>query len=169
MINQEYVIQMSRYNAWQNSQLNGVVQLMGEDDLVAERGAFFGSIFATLNHILWGDTLWMNRWYSAVQAPKGGSAVHKTFSPNIGAWGEARVHLDGQIRTWAQNLSDKDLRGDLEWTSDSLGTTITQPLGLCVVHMFNHQIHHRGQISQMLSAAGMTTPVSDLVFMPEDA
>jgi uncharacterized damage-inducible protein DinB len=168
MIDQEYVLQMSRYNAWQNSQLSGVVQLMDEADLAADRGAFFGSIFATLNHLLWGDTLWMNRWCSDVQAPKGGNAVHKTFTPNIAAWGAARSDLDGHIRNWAQTLSNEDLRGDLEWTSESLGKTITQPLGLCVLHMFNHQIHHRGQISQMLSAAGLATPVSDLVFMPED-
>jgi len=40
---------------------------------------------------------------------------------------------------------------------------------LCIAHMFNHQTHHRGQISQMLSEMGVKPPVSDIVFMPEDA
>jgi uncharacterized damage-inducible protein DinB len=34
--------------------------------------------------------------------------------------------------------------------------------------MFTHQTHHRGQIHAMLTAAGVTAPVSDLFFMPED-
>lgn len=169
MIQRDYVLQMARYNAWQNNQLRDIVQQMSEAELVAERGAFFGSIFATLNHILWGDTLWMSRWCRDVSAPKGSSAVHTTFTPDSGVWDTERFRLDGRIRIWAQTLSNLDLCDDLEWTSGTLGKTQTQPLGLCVVYMFNHQIHHRGQISQMLSAADIAPPVSDLVFMPEDA
>ena len=169
MIQKEYVMQMARYNAWQNNQLMPLVHQMSEADLLADRGAFFGSLFSTLNHILWGDTLWMSRWCSDVLLPSVPSSQHATFTPNIDAWGAERIRLDGRIRNWAGTVSDVELCDDLEWTSQMLGKTITQPLGLCVVHMFNHQTHHRGQISQMFSAAGLEPPVSDLVFMPDDA
>jgi uncharacterized damage-inducible protein DinB len=36
------------------------------------------------------------------------------------------------------------------------------------MHLFNHQTHHRGQIHAMLTAAGATAPVTDILFMPED-
>lgn len=168
MIQKEYVLYMARYNAWQNNQLRDIVQQMSEADLKADRVAFFGSIFATLNHILWGDTLWMSRWCADVPAPSKGSTEHTTFTPTIGAWEGERFRLDGRIRIWAQTLSNLDLQGELEWTSGILGGPVVQPLGLCVTHMFNHQTHHRGQISQMLNEAGIAPPVSDLVFMPED-
>ncbi|MEH6646278.1 DinB family protein [Sulfitobacter sp.] len=168
MIEKDYVLQMARYNALQNNQLRGVVQQIDEADVQADRGAFFGSIFATLNHILWGDTLWMSRWCSDVCPPAAG-AEHTSFTLTTGVWESERFRMDDRIRNWAQTLSNMDLRSDLEWHSQAAGMTFTQPLALCVAHMFNHQTHHRGQISQMLSAAGMTPPVSDLVYLPEDA
>jgi uncharacterized damage-inducible protein DinB len=168
MIQKEYVLYMARYNAWQNNQLRAIAPQMSEADLKADRGAFFGSIFATLNHILWGDSLWMSRWCNDVPAPSGGVEVHTTFTPTIGAWESERFRLDGRIRIWAETLSNLDLQGDLQWSSASMGGSVTQPLGLCVAHMFNHQTHHRGQISQMLNAAGIAPPVSDLVFLPDD-
>ncbi|QUJ77701.1 DinB family protein [Sulfitobacter albidus] len=168
MIQKDYVLQMARYNAWQNNQLRRLIQPMGEAELRADRGAFFGSIFATLNHILWADTLWMSRFCSDVQAPAKG-VDFREFAATPGEWDAMRFRLDGRMRIWAQTLSNMDLRGDLEWYSGTLERTVTQPVGLCITHMFNHQTHHRGQIHQMLGAMGAETPVSDLVFMPEDA
>tara|TARA_R100001440_G_scaffold51718_1_gene71662 strand:- start:595 stop:708 length:114 start_codon:yes stop_codon:yes gene_type:complete len=37
------------------------------------------------------------------------------------------------------------------------------------MHFFNHQTHHRGQVHAMLTAASQDAPVTDLIFMPEDA
>ena len=51
---------MARYNAWQNNQLTPILNRMDVDALLLERGAFFGSILGTLNHLLWGDMLWLN-------------------------------------------------------------------------------------------------------------
>lgn len=159
---------MSRYNAWQNRQLKDIVIKMDEEDLRRDRGAFFGSIFSTLNHILWGDSLWMSRWCDDVPSPLGG-VDHLSFTKTTGDWEAARFRMDGRMRIWAQTLTNLDLTGTLCWTYSATNQEMRQPLGLCISHMFNHQTHHRGQISQMLSAAGIAPPVSDLVFMPEDA
>lgn len=168
MIQKDYVLQMARYNAWQNNQLRRIVSVMDEAELRADRGAFFGSIFATLNHILWGDTLWMSRWCSDVAPPDVPAAQHADFTATPGEWDAARFRMDGRMRIWAQTLSNMDLRGTLKWHSGTLDETLEQPLALCIMGMFNHQTHHRGQISQMLNAAGKTPPVSDLILMPED-
>ena len=55
----------------------------------------------------------------------------------------------------------------LTWQSQAEGRAFRQPRALCVLHMFNHQTHHRGQIHAMLSAAGEAAPVSDLAAKPE--
>jgi uncharacterized damage-inducible protein DinB len=52
VIQKEYVVQLARYNAWQNNQLREVLKEMPFAELTADRGAFFGSMFGTMNHIL---------------------------------------------------------------------------------------------------------------------
>lgn len=169
MIQKEYVLQMARYNAWQNSQLRDVLKHMSPADLVLDRGAFFGSIFGTMNHLLWGDTMWMSRWCSDVAKPAVSGAQSAQATPSFDVWDAQRFSLDGRIRIWAQTLCNMDLCGQVSWYSGATNQHMSMPMTLCVAHMFNHQTHHRGQISQMMSAAGLTPPVSDIIFMPQDA
>ena len=168
MIEKEYVVYMARYNAWQNKQLRDIFRNIDEPVLRQERGAFFGTIFATLNHILFADSLWMSRWCGDVAAPKEG-VDHTAFTPTISVWDAERFRMDGRIRIWAETLSNIDLCGTEEWHSKAEGKAMQQPKAVCIASLFNHQTHHRGQISQMLSAAGIAPPVSDIIFMPEEA
>ena len=62
MITPEYCRVMARYNAWQNQNIRRIVEGMDADALGRDRGAFFGSIHATLSHLLWADTIWMSRF-----------------------------------------------------------------------------------------------------------
>lgn len=167
MIDAYYVRQMARYNAWQNKQLTDIVEVMDEATLCEDRGAFFGSIFATLNHVLWADTLWMSRFDSSVTPPDVGADKHAEITPTIAVWGAERFRMDGKISLWARQLSNLDLADDLEWYSGIAGKTLSRPMATCVMHFFNHQTHHRGQVHAMLTAAGKDAPVTDLVFMPE--
>jgi uncharacterized damage-inducible protein DinB len=167
MINPGYVLTMARYNAWQNKQMMAAMAGLTEDALRAERGAFFGSILATANHILWADTNWMAR-FQGIDAPaislEGSTSLHPTYAD----WSAARFRMDGRILLWAEKLYALDLVGDLTWYAAFMQQQVTRPKGALIMHMFTHQTHHRGQIHAMLTAAGVTAPVSDLFFMPED-
>jgi len=46
---------MSRYSAWQNRRVYDAAGRLTDAARKKDRGAFFGSIHATLNHILWAD------------------------------------------------------------------------------------------------------------------
>jgi uncharacterized damage-inducible protein DinB len=169
VIQKDYVVQMARYNAWQNKQLRETFKAMDEAELTKERGAFFGSLFGTMNHILWGDAMWMSRFCEDVAAPCGGGAQSVTYTANFGVWDAERFRLDGRIRIWAETLLNIDLHKTESWFSGTTNRMMERPLTECIAHMFNHQTHHRGQLSQMLKQAGYTPPVSDLIFMSEDA
>lgn len=52
---------LARFNRWANERLYGVVAGLSDADYRADRGAFFGSIHATLNHLLLGDRIWFGR------------------------------------------------------------------------------------------------------------
>lgn len=167
MVTPEFCQEMARYNVWQNNQLKATLEAWDSSELTRDRGAFFGSVLGTLNHLLWGDALWTSRFDGGESY--GGGIPHSTeLTGSISLWATQRDQLDKRIQTWAANVPADDLVGDLTWVSSMSKSKMTRPMAVCVVHFFNHQTHHRGQIHAMLTATGASAPVSDLVFMPDD-
>ena len=153
MITPAYVIEMAAYNVWQNNGLCRVVQAMDEADVRADRGAFFGSIFGTLNHLLWGDLLWMSRFDGGpAQSPV--IADSAAFTATVGDWADQRIRTDARIAAWAAGVIASDLSGDLTWFSGSLNAEVAKPTATCIIHLFNHQTHHRGQFARDVDGGG---------------
>jgi uncharacterized damage-inducible protein DinB len=157
---------MARYNAWQNDGLRQIVGDMNTEELTKDRGAFFGSIFATLNHLLWGDAIWISR-FDGGHGPDPSIKDSVDFTPTPPVWAAERLRMDARITLWAQSVSAIDLVGDITWTSVAAGREISKPKSLCVMQLFNHQTHHRGQVHAMLTALGKKPNDTDLPFMPE--
>jgi uncharacterized damage-inducible protein DinB len=160
----DYCVTMARYNAWQNTQLRAAFDTLSDAELCADRKAFFGSIFNTANHILWADRMWMAR-LGIGEAPDGD---HLTLTPTPAVWAGERYKTDARLLHWAEHLHAVDLKGDVNWRSVMANRDFSHPFDLCVMHLFNHQTHHRGQIHAMLTAAGAEAPVTDILFMPEN-
>lgn len=157
---------MARYNAWQNNGLRALIPTMDKADLEKDCGAFFGSIMRTLNHLLWGDTLWISRFDGGHGTDMSGlDGLEMTPTPAV--WAADRFRMDARITLWAESVSAIDLTGDFTWYSVMLDRELTKPKAMCVMHMFNHQTHHRGQVHVMLTALGHKLPDTDLPFMPE--
>ena len=158
MIDPGYVQRMARYNRWQNENLYGVADTLTDAERRRERGAFFGSIHATLNHLLWGDQIWMSRL--------AGSPRPGIVPPDAARDIRERGAFDQTIIDWADHLDPAWLAGDLTWYSLAAKTELSNPRWLLVTHMFNHQTHHRGQTHCMLTQAGGKPKDTDLPLMP---
>ena len=161
MISPAYVRTMAAYNAEMNRRIYAAAGRMTDEARRQDRGAFFGSIHATLNHLLWGDRIWMSRfdgWEKPGVAIPGSVALFADFAELAAE----RVKTDAALEAWAARADPAWLAGDLTWFSGALGRDVSRPVGVLVVHMFNHQTHHRGQIHAMLSAAGERTGDTDL-------
>jgi uncharacterized damage-inducible protein DinB len=164
MIDPTYVQTMARYNRWQNANLYSVASTLPEEARRQDRGAFFKSIHATLNHLMWADLLWMSR-LADLSKPAGGipeSAFH------IEDWTQLRherVTFDDWLVGWSDRLDAAMIRGDLIWQSVSSNSQIKRPRWFAIAHMFNHQTHHRGQVHVMLTAAGIAPSDTDLIMM----
>lgn len=156
---------MARYNAWQNAQLAESLDGVSQEVLNEDRGAFFGSIHGTLNHILWGDRAWMHRLNPDFPAPDA-DVQHTQCTPTIAVWRDERLDMDHQISAWADALPAAFLSGIVTWRSYLLQKDFNHAADMCVMHLFNHQTHHRGQVHAMMTAAGLQAPVSDIPFMP---
>lgn len=165
MIDPAYVLAMARYNIWQNGNLFTAAETLSPDDRAADRGAFFGSIHGTLNHLLWGDQMWMSRFTDRPKPEIGIGDSGRLFA-NWDDLARNRRALDSEILAWAEGLDGAWLAGELSWYSGATKREMTHQLADLVVHFFNHQTHHRGQVHAMLTAAGAHPDDTDLMLMP---
>jgi uncharacterized damage-inducible protein DinB len=165
MITPDYLRRMARYNHWQNESLYKAADSLDETARKLDRGSFFGSIHATLSHILWADQLWMSR-LADWAAPTGPSRATPLY-PDWADLKQRRQTADAMFIAWADGLAQSDIDGDLEWYSGTMGRTMTSLRALCMMQVFNHQTHHRGQVHTMLTAAGANPEDTDLPFMPD--
>jgi len=164
----DYILMMARYASWQNAALITAADTLSQADRTLDRGGFFGSIVGTLNHLLWGDRIWMSR-FAATPAPRQGSITDSVReTADWEDYKSARSAQDTATRDWAKTVSADALAGDLTWYSGAAGREVSRPMGALIVHMFNHGTHHRGQVHAMLTAAGASTTDTDLFLMPKD-
>ena len=160
MISPAWVQMMAGYNAEMNRRWYAAAGTREDAARRQDRGAFFGSIHATLNHLLWADRMWMSRFagWSKPAGMQAGLSLHEEFS----ALAAARAEADAGLLAWADGLDAAWLAGDLIWFSGVAQRDMRRPRAVAVAHMFNHQTHHRGQVHAMLTAAGARTEDTDL-------
>jgi uncharacterized damage-inducible protein DinB len=166
MITPGYVQVMARYNTWQNQNLYGAAERLSDADRKAHRGAFFGSVHATLNHILWADQTWLSRFGACAPPPAKTIDDGLTMIESFETLSTTRKAFDAVIESWAGALSPDWLKGDLEFHSASFGQTLTRPRAILVMQLFNHQTHHRGQVHTLLTASGVKPSVTDIPMNP---
>ncbi|MEM7290257.1 MAG: DinB family protein [Pseudomonadota bacterium] len=167
MITTEYVSTMAKYNYWQNTSHYTAASKLNEEMRREDLGAFFGSIHATLSHLLWGDQIWMNR-FAGTPKPEAGSIGQSVYE--VAEWDDLRQKrfaFDQEIISWSEKVTQDFLDGELSWFSGALKKDITKPTAFLVLHMFNHQTHHRGQVHAMLTRQGCRLDDTDVFAMPE--
>jgi uncharacterized damage-inducible protein DinB len=158
-----YAITMAEYNEWMNQKLYAICAEIPDHVRKSDRGAFFKSIHGTLNHLLYGDRAWIRRFTGqSFDLPEMGVDLYADFEELH----QARIDMDQIIRDWAGTLSEEWLQQTFQYTSASTGVTHTRPAWILVTHMFNHQTHHRGQLTTLLSQLGYAPGVTDLPWLP---
>jgi uncharacterized damage-inducible protein DinB len=167
MIDPAYVQRMARYNRWQNQNLYGVADTLGDAERRRERGAFFGSIHSTLSHLRWADQIWMSRFRSDVERPQGGIPESVSLYSDWDELKRERTSFDDTIVVWADSVDPTWLKSDLTYYSGAMKRELSKPVWQLVTHYFNHQTHHRGQVHCMLTQAGGKPQTTDLPGLPE--
>jgi uncharacterized damage-inducible protein DinB len=168
MIGTGYIKRMARYNRWQNENLYSAADRLPDEARRQDRGAFFGSIHGTLNHLLWADELWMSR-FCASPRPPGGIPESTSLRADWDELKRDRADFDRRIIAWADDLDGEWLSGDHTYYSGAAKRDIVKPRWVLVTHYFNHQTHHRGQVHCMLTQAGVRPGDTDLPFMKDQA
>ena len=163
MIDAAYCRVLAGYNRWMNEKLYALCAGLSDAERRRDRGAFFGSIHATLNHLMLGDLALLSRLTGdPPEVPPLGEELYADFDELAAA----RRALDARIERWADGVDAEGLATPLVYTSVVDGRTREIERWVLAVHLFNHQIHHRGQLTTLLSQLGLDLGSTDLPFAP---
>ena len=171
MSRSDHIRLMATYNEWMNARLYEAAMGLPGEELAADRKAFFGSILGTLNHLAVGDTIWLQRFashpanYRALdpirELPAPTSLDQQLFADLAGLT-QHRKMLDRAIIEWSRSIVEPDLDQVLNY-ANTKGVAARRNFLSLVMHFFNHQTHHRGQATTLLSQAGADVGVTDLL------
>jgi uncharacterized damage-inducible protein DinB len=163
---------LAEYNQWMNAKLYASAMGLSNEALNADRGAFFGSILGTLNHLVVADTIWLQRFASHPAGFRSLALVRKLEAPasldqilhtGIQELAAQRSQLDHCIIDWTREMHDEKLLDrDLEY-GNMKGVHSRKNFFSLLLHFFNHQTHHRGQTTTLLSQAGVDVGITDLL------
>jgi uncharacterized damage-inducible protein DinB len=149
---------LARYNRLANERLYGACAGLSEAELKRPRPAFFTSIHGTLNHILLGDRIWLAR-FAGEEAPSTG--LDTILYQGFAELRAARVAEDARVEAFAAELTPEFLGGSIRYVNNA-GRASDDPVDLLIPHLFNHQTHHRGQVTDLLMQTQTKPPVLDL-------
>lgn len=165
----------AQYNRWFNRKVFEAAARLGPEGVALDRGAFFGSILRTLNHIMVGDLIWLRRFAGGHPArgpvvpvgeqgwPEPRSLDHVLY-PDFDELRRKRDALDAVIEDWIGGLTEGDLDVDLEYRNTQ-GVPARRAFDLLLAHLFNHQTHHRGQVTTLLTQAGQDVGPTDMLLL----
>ena len=156
-------VTLAAYNRWMNERLYEVCAGLSDAQRRADRGAFFGSIHGTLNHLLLGDRLWLASFAGEHFETSG---LNRELYSDFDELRRQRAKTDEDLVAWAGSLTDEKLMEPFEFTSFGNPRPRRCELWVPVTHLFNHQTHHRGQLTTLLSQAGQDYGTTDIIFLP---
>jgi uncharacterized damage-inducible protein DinB len=166
---------LALYNQLMNRKLYALAATLGDSERRRDRGAFFGSIHGTLNHLLLADRIWMLRLTGDearyLSKDESGTAIPfasmgQELYANFEVLTDERARTDGDIIDFVQSLTEADLMSQVVYKRGRGEVTHAQWWAL--IHLFNHQTHHRGQVTTLFSQAGIDPGLTDLIAMLRD-
>jgi uncharacterized damage-inducible protein DinB len=156
---------LAAYNGWANRRLYAAVASLPDAEYRADRGAFFGSLHGTLNHLLVGDRIWLSRLTGSGEAP---TRLDVILYEDFAALRAARAVEDERLEAYVGQLGEDDLAGTLRYRTTRSPELIEQQLVPLLLHVFNHQTHHRGQAHCLLTGLSGEAPSLDLLIFQRE-
>jgi uncharacterized damage-inducible protein DinB len=157
---------LAAYNGWANRRLYAAAAELPDDEYRADRGAFFKSVHGTLNHLLVADRIWMKRFTGQGAAP---DRLDVILFEEFSDLRQERETEDARISAYVDGLDEAALAARFCYRRASAPEEFEQPLAPALLHVFNHQTHHRGQVHAILTGLGRDAPALDLMHFQRES
>ena len=166
MISIDYCKRFARYNRWQNQSVYAAAGKLPDGTRKRNMGAFFKSIHGTLNHLVVGDQLWLDRFEGL---PTSITSLDQELHDDFDELTKKRELTDNRLDRLVASLDDTRLSGTLKFRrlSGDKGE-LTLPVSIVMMQLFNHQTHHRGQVTTLLMQCGVDVGVTDMPMLPAE-
>jgi uncharacterized damage-inducible protein DinB len=156
---------MAYSNAWANHRLLTACLGLSPDEFTAKRTGFFPSLRATLNHILIIDHFYVDAMEGGTLGPA--AWADQELCATVAALKEAQAAVDRRLLRVVETLESAGLQ---RIVSVHRGTSIQRErMDRLLLHLFQHQVHHRGQAHSMLSGTSVSPPQLDEFFSVGEA
>jgi uncharacterized damage-inducible protein DinB len=164
---------MAQYNTLMNRGIFDTCASLTDEERKRDLHAFFGSIHRTLNHLLLTDRMQMGRFVGADRMRSLDDAgrvieirsLDQELYEDFTTLRREREKTDAMIEAWtaSNEITDELLERDMIYDAMSAPGRYRVPMWIAVTHFFNHQTHHRGQITTLLNQLGRDAGVTDLM------
>jgi uncharacterized damage-inducible protein DinB len=163
---------MACNNAWANHRLLNACCRLAQEDFVATRVSFFPSIKATLNHILTVDWYYIDALERAYRNESPNRNTEAFFDPEepfdtASVLSIEQHAADRRLLKLCGSLTDADVDRPVP-VARKAGVQLESATRL-LAHLFQHQIHHRGQVHAMLAGTPVPPPQLDEFFCANEA
>ena len=156
---------LAHNNAWANHRLLTACAALSQAEFEAPRTGFFPSLQATLNHILIIDRFYVDALEGGTLGPA--SWANRIPCPTLADLHAAQAAVDRRLIAWCDALDETG--PDRIIQVHRTGRIQTERADRLLLHLFQHQIHHRGQAHAMLSATSVKPPQLDEFFSVAEA
>lgn len=156
---------LARNNAWANHRLLAACAGLSQAEFAAARTGFFPSIQATLNHILVVDRFYVDALEGGTLGPD--AWAERIPCPTLAGLRPAQAAVDRRLIAWVEGCGEAGL--DRTVTVHRGRRVQRERADRLLLHLFQHDIHHRGQVHAMLSGTSVAPPQLDEFFPAEEA
>ena len=163
---------LALYNKSVNETLMGLLKGLSKDQIMMETKAFFHSIYETFVHTVTTDLIWLRRYekiYPDIKCLKSNEllslddvSMRKEFGKDYRAAFEIRKRADALIEEFIHEINEQNFIRAIQYKNYK-GEHVEKILWQALLHWFNHQTHHRGNISVMLDFLGVDNDFSSLI------
>ena len=160
----DHLCLMARNNAYANTRLHAACCRLSQEAFEAERNGFFPSIRGTLNHILEVDRYYVDALEEGGEGLSVYDRAHRTTAAELK---QDQEKLDRALIAFCDGLKEDDLERTVAQDRGGKGT-FHETIAATLLHLFQHQIHHRGQVHAMLSGTEVAPPQLDEFFLAFD-
>lgn len=156
-------LEMALNTAWANATLYGAMAGMDDATFAAPRPGFFPSLKETLNHIYEVDLYYID---ALTEGGLGRRVYDRTHEGSVTALAACQAEADMRLATFCNGLDSTALTRRVR-TERAHDAEVTERVDRLLLHLFQHQIHHRGQAHVQLQDAGIAPPQLDDFYLDD--
>ncbi|HEY5983639.1 MAG TPA: DinB family protein [Anaerolineales bacterium] len=154
----DYIRNMYDYTYWANHRYFAVAETLTEEQLHRKQGQSWDSVHAVLVHMMSSETVWLGRWNG--EAPSG--HLDPAEYPTLGVLKARWEEVEREMRAFIDGQTETSLQSEITYRNFA-GQTYHVPLWQMLMHVPNHETHHRGELAAMFAMLQVAHPEEEAI------